>query len=299
MDDENQGLENASDEPTHREKLVKELHNNQKLPSLRTYQGDMAKYVSEKNESVISVALKEKKRREERQNEEPVEEKKEGFSINFPILISSLVLIIGSAAVLGYVFEFFGAKQEISEIENTLIPFENSIDIKDATKTNLSSSLAGQNLGEGANRFKIFKDGEAISDAKSFFDFIEVKLPPILERSLAGGFELGAISVNGEKMNFLMLETSDFGMAFSGMLEWEGKMPGDLPFIAGSLSQIPENAEWKDIIIGNKDTRAITDASGKALFSYAFLDKNHLVIVKDTKAIVQIAKLFASRSFAR
>jgi hypothetical protein len=299
MDDENQDIENIPEDPSHRERLVKELHNKGKLPSLRTYQGDMAKYINEKNESVISIALKEKERREEQEKEEPRESKKEGFSINFPILIASLVLLVGSLAVLAYVFEFFGTKTEVSEVEITLIPFGNTVIINDATKTNFSSSLAGQNINDGASRYKIISNGRVISDTKTFFDFLEIKPPSILERSLSGKFELGVIVSREQNMRFLMFETDDFGMAFSGMLEWERKITEDLSFIADNGRQSPAGAEWKDIIIGNKDTRALVDPSGKALFAYTFLDKNNLVIVKDTKTISEVSKLFSARSFAR
>ena len=54
-------------------RVIKALHNKAKLPSLRTYQGDMAKFIKEKNESVISIAIKEKVKKEEvRQKENPV-----------------------------------------------------------------------------------------------------------------------------------------------------------------------------------------------------------------------------------
>ena len=47
-------------------KVVDALHKKQKLPPLRTYQGDMAEFIKEKNESVISVNIKEKVREEEK-----------------------------------------------------------------------------------------------------------------------------------------------------------------------------------------------------------------------------------------
>ncbi len=55
-------------------KVVDTLHTKQKLSSLRTYQGDMAEFIKEKNESVLSISAKEKKRQEER---EKIEKKKE------------------------------------------------------------------------------------------------------------------------------------------------------------------------------------------------------------------------------
>jgi len=44
--------------------VIDTLHSKQKIPSLRTYQGDMAEFIKEKNESVFSIAAKEKKRKE-------------------------------------------------------------------------------------------------------------------------------------------------------------------------------------------------------------------------------------------
>ncbi|MEK7635463.1 MAG: hypothetical protein AAB446_03475 [Patescibacteria group bacterium] len=56
--------------------VVDTLHSKQKLSSLRTYQGDMAEFIKEKNESVLSIAAKEKKRKEEREKEEKEEKPK-------------------------------------------------------------------------------------------------------------------------------------------------------------------------------------------------------------------------------
>ena len=43
-------------------RVIDALHSKQKLPSLRTYQGDMAEFIKSKNESVISIAVKEKEK---------------------------------------------------------------------------------------------------------------------------------------------------------------------------------------------------------------------------------------------
>lgn len=47
-----------------RSKLRDLLHNKNKLPSLRTYQGDVAEFIKEKNHSTISIAVEEKERKE-------------------------------------------------------------------------------------------------------------------------------------------------------------------------------------------------------------------------------------------
>ena len=45
-------------------RVIDALHTKSKLSSLHTYQGDVAEYVKDKQESVISIAVKEKERQE-------------------------------------------------------------------------------------------------------------------------------------------------------------------------------------------------------------------------------------------
>ena len=49
-------------------KVIDLLHNKTKLPSLRTYQGDMAEFIKNKDESIVSIVVKEKEK-EEREKE--------------------------------------------------------------------------------------------------------------------------------------------------------------------------------------------------------------------------------------
>ncbi len=57
-------------------KVVEDLHNKSKLSSLRTYQGDMAEFIKDKNESVFSIAAKEKLRKEDEERAEKARLKK-------------------------------------------------------------------------------------------------------------------------------------------------------------------------------------------------------------------------------
>jgi len=67
-------------------KIIDTLHNQQKLPSLRTYQGDMAEFIKEKNESVVSITVKAKEKKERIEKEEEklrpvVKSKKEHYRL--------------------------------------------------------------------------------------------------------------------------------------------------------------------------------------------------------------------------
>ena len=90
-------------------KIIDTLHNQQKLPSLRTYQGDMAEFIKEKNESVVSITVKAKEKKERIEKEEEklrpvVKSKKEGFQKNLIIATLSLVLLASGVAVSFYIF---------------------------------------------------------------------------------------------------------------------------------------------------------------------------------------------------
>src|SRR3989344_3462575 len=240
-------------------KVIDALHNKQKLSSLRTYQGDMAEFIKDKNESVISVAVKEKVRDERREEQiEKVEEKidlyhpiqtptsnKKGFQINLTMIFLSLLLIVGGSVGFFYAFEF---------IKNGSPP-------KTPTKEEI-------------------------------------------------------ISQNEVNSSFMVITVDDFGRAFAGMLDWEKSLEKDLFFLSRELPKEPEVQTdleepiqptqpsetiftWKDVIIKNKDTRALVDEGGRSIIAYTFLDKNTILITDNTLVIGDITSAYNTRSVAR
>ncbi|MBN2094197.1 MAG: hypothetical protein JW740_02425 [Candidatus Zambryskibacteria bacterium] len=85
MDPESNNSQNSSSKFG---RVIKALHNKVKIPSLRTYRGDVSDFIKQKNESVMSITVKEKKRQQEReektQEQERIKEqmKKEEKEIN-------------------------------------------------------------------------------------------------------------------------------------------------------------------------------------------------------------------------
>lgn len=304
-------------------KVIDELHSKQKLSSLRTYQGDMAQFIKDKNESVISIAVKEKEKKEKIEEKKvqtgeiklSTQPKKSRFKQNMIMVMLSLILLAGGFMGFLYIIELIrsGPAPE-AYLEESVIPYNQSVNIVLASGENLKSELSKTNLGSGITLVKISgMDGLPIEKARDFFGFLQVSLPFNLSRVLKDDYALAAISQDGEAYPFIVIKVGDFGGAFAGMLDWEDKIKDDLSFLGTipsldmtslvASSSVPVAKEgpfaWKDIIVKNKDTRGLVDNKGKSKIAYTFLDKNTLLIVTDIYSIGEISSIYASRSVAR
>ena len=330
-------------------KVVDTLHSKQKLPSLRTYQGDMAEFIKEKNESVISIAVKEKEKKQKEEKYEDLYSTQKpassggGFKMNLTILLLSIFLIGGGILASLYIFKLV-KRGPVSEVvvEEKIIPYNNLITLANVTKATLGSELVKLSPAGGISVIKMSDaNGLLLQKAKDLFNLLEISLPATLGRTLKDEYIIGAISQNEKPSFFLVIVVNDFGGAFSGMLSWEENMAGDLSFFnteaeAGSVintvSNIavvsttstasttanaiasstatttivsvkipmkPETFSWKDVIIKNKDTRALVNQRNQAKIAYTFLDKNTILITNSLSAIGDISSAYASRSVAR
>jgi hypothetical protein len=307
-------------------KVVDALHNKQKLSSLRTYQGDMAQFIRDKNESVITVAVKEKERKEERieSGEEirpPKPKNPKTFKTNILVIVFSFLFIGGGVAASFYLFKLL-QKEPVVEVavQEEIIPYNNLITLSLVAGGDLGAKLTKLSPVNGINIIKITDTaGMSVAKVKDFFKLAKISLPGDVERSLKDEYAVGAFSQNGKTYYFLAISVDDFGRAFSAMLDWEEKMPEDLaflnfepePVVASSTATTtevkikataPKPEEvffWKDAIVKNKDTRGFINKYGQARIAYTFLDKNTILIVNGIDAIGEISSAYASRSVAR
>jgi hypothetical protein len=207
---------------SNKEKLAEYLHNKSPLSSLRTYHGDMAEFIKEKNESVISIATKEKERRDEKRSKEeklgtvmPTQRKKQskdGFQINFTILLSSLVLIAGGAVTFFYVFDaVIRAPQGKVEIKEEIIPYNNSVTLANTTPSSLGSELSKLPPSNGISIIKISDtNGKTVGNAKDFFNFMKIAPPATLWRTMGSKYAIG-ITYNDELVKTLLIKYYRFG----------------------------------------------------------------------------------------
>ena len=321
------------DNPKEFGKVIDTLHNKAKLPSLRTYQGDMAEFIKEKNESVISIAVKEKERKEERKEEaekiEPraksIKSNKQDFPIKLTIIFLSVLLVVGG--VLASLFIFQSIKKQPQNnliLKDEIIPYNNLITLANVTNESLESELMKLSVSGGINVVKIYDaKGVLFLKAKDFFNFLKVPLPGTLDRTLKDEYVVGVISGNQGSSSFIIITVNDFGQAFSAMLDWEESMPKDLSFLgteintggvansptstttASSTNSVqvmlikPDIFNWKDIIVKNKDTRGLINNKNQSKIAYTFLDKNTILITNNISVVAEIVSIYAARSVAR
>jgi hypothetical protein len=304
----------AGQSPSEFGKVIDALHEQHKLPSLRSYQGDMAEFIKSKDESVISIALKEKKKKEEKEEKrieeemekeklEPLSKKSSGaFKMNLTMLLVSVLLIAGGVLASFYIFQFVNKAPQVKVVaKEEIIPYNNLLSIKDVTNTNLGSELRKLSPANGINIVEISDSkNQTFQKAKDFFDFLKITLPPALERTLKDKYVIGIMSQNKNDFYFMVITVNDFGQAFSAMLDWENSMDKDLYFINAEISTSTKDTfSWKDLIIKNKDTRGLVNQRNQEKIAYTFLDKNTIFITNNLSSIGEMSVAFTSRSIAR
>lgn len=256
----------------------------------------MAEFIKEKNESVTSIALKEKAHREEKQKLEPKVETTKSHTGTFLAIVASLILLAGGGALAYYVAQILGIEKETQVVLPTkIIPYSQTIEIQDLNKSAISAALSGNDFGPGVS---LVDFGSYSIPVSKLVEILNLNMPNELERNLKSDFALGVFKKGELSSPLLVLNVAEFGGAFAGMLEWEKLMQTDLPMIA-----LPTNATstliWKDVIVKNKDARVLVDASGQSVISYAFLDKNTILITREYRIIPDINDLHVSNTISR
>jgi hypothetical protein len=257
-------------------KVIDTLHGKQKLPSLRTYQGDMAEFIKDRNESVVSIALKEKKAKEEKQKEEEAKEAKSsqetdpkttssvapspasiptpprnpirsknkmGQNISLAVL-SIFLLALGVGAVY---FVFTNMSMIPSEeviLPEKIISYNDTVAFSGSTPLELGIEMASAFPTNGVTVVDVAANGRRIEKASDLFSFIGASLPATLSRTLQDDYVIGVLNRDGNITRFIILTVGDFGRAFSGMLEWEASMERDLSF----LTTKPAKEETPEIV---------------------------------------------------
>lgn len=302
-------------------KVVEALRTKQKLPSLRTYQGDMAEFIKEKNESVVSIALKEKKGKEKKQKAEEVKtqtaaepvRRKGGLRQNLPVVVLSLLLTALGAGAVYFVFQTLsGQSPDEAVIEDRLISYNNLVTLSPLTRESLQAAMANVSLAEGISLMAMPGANGTELTVKEFFGLLQVVPPSTLSRTLQADYAVGTLSENGTAAKFVIITVSDFGRAFSAMLEWEANLESDLSFLSWKpLNPVATSTEeaalgtevvsqeegpyaWKDVIVRNKDVRALVNERGESKIAYSFLDKNTILIVDDLSAVGKLLSVYVS-----
>ncbi len=107
------------------------------------------------------------------------------------------------------------------------------------------------------------------------------EIPGSFVRALSPHMMIGAIRKERYEP-FIILQSSNFDVAFAGMLSWETKMATDLSPLFGTA---PQNTLFTDALAQNRSIRILRDENGKEHIVYAFFNKNLIIITTSTESL--------------
>ena len=280
---------------------------NKKKSSIRTYQGDLAKIVEDKNLSATKIVIAEESKRRKLFAKVSTEAKK-----NSALLIVSMILLVAGISSF-FLLKILSPTPviEVQEIELGSIiytEYQKELFFEEPSQLRLSKAVQDEttqmNLPLGTTiqlyftQRSIAEDGKQMGKSLIAIDqlvgLLDLRLSSTLLRFLEPEFIFGFHSAS-QNSPFLILKTRSFEDSFPEVLKWEETILEDLSSIfiedniVFSKDRLRENKyQFKDIIVKNKDVRAILDGGGKILFAYSFPDKNTLVITTNKTTLQEL-----------
>jgi len=82
----------------------------------------------------------------------------------------------------------------------------------------------------------------------------------------------------------MLLETINFDASMNNLLAWEKSMLYDL----GQLFRVNKkyySINFKDIVLFNKDVRAVLDDEGQVVFAYSFVTPHKILFFTDSQVL--------------
>jgi len=172
--------------------------------------------------------------------------------------------------------------------------------------------------------------------ADNLFNILNSNTSDRFERSIDEEFLFG-VYTDTKPTPFIILRTNDIDLSFSEIFEWESRMYNDLfqvldlkpevsDFIrvevpvATSTNNTEENStttseteikilnnpeakfntnDFTDIVISNKDSRAIIDTGGKVILIYSFIDEEKILITSNINVFQQVIKRLSAQKLLR
>lgn len=274
------------------------------IKTVRTYMSDMADTVRDNEISIIKVALAEQNKHER----EDLYRKVEGTPIKKVFwLIGGIILVVIAIGGTYFIIQQKAKQNAPEQItkEETLISYDEISPISVTDPNELTNkiiaakketSTTGKNdvikfisLSQGVNGLQ----GKILT--QDLFTDLGFTASSSLVQSLSDSYMIGTYTNNAQNL-FIIFQTKNYEYTYAGMLEWERTLAGDMLSLfeldtKESKLKISDR-KWKDIIIENKDARALVNENDKIILYYLFTDKNNLIIASDESTIKEIvAKL--------
>ncbi|MBX4200079.1 hypothetical protein KW790_01295 [Candidatus Parcubacteria bacterium] len=256
------------------------------LKQIRTFQGDIAEALKERQASVVTVAQAEQARKK---TIIPQEAPGEGRKVFF-LTLGTLILLALGVGGAWYAYGTYKTKTAPPIVEipnNRLIPAQSqrTMNVSSLNLQSLVKILNSSERTKGVEQIQITPDsGTGFIPTSDFMNLIGATPPGALLRAFNPTFMLGILT-DTKSHPFLLIKLDSFENAFPGMLEWEKIMSVDLlPLFASAneVTSVPPTAKFEDITIKNKDARVLRDINGQTRLLYSFFD-SHILIITDNE----------------
>ncbi len=271
------------------------------LKSIRTYSSDLAEAIKESKGSIVKIAIAEDERRQQERKEfEDAPKKNALFALG-----SVLIILITIASLYG-IFWY----KKTSKVEPVIVPpvpdtvikseFEGAINVSGMTRTQMIPAIRASVLTPGIRpgtikNVKIVEGGlggVAPTDVAvgKFLKMLDTHASNDFIRALSSDYMVGIYLY--EKANlFFVLTGQSHDYLQKGMIDWEPFLFEDIAPLFG-IDTMGDFAKYndtpfKDVIVENREARAVVDENNKPLFFYTFLNPETIFISVDPKTLTQ------------
>ncbi len=282
---------------------------NPDLKSLRTFQGDMQEHIEVKKETVATIAIAEQKKKIEHNEPtytEPQVRSSQTSRSGLFVVVGIICLIIGGT-ISGAIYFLHTKSTDTPNVQivKTLISFTEKKEI--VLPTLEVGSLAAVLLQEQGSfkseansvLYTAFTNNGTEVKPADLFRLVAKNAGDALKRNISDAM-FGIYSYNTNEI-FIMVRPEDFGIVYSGMLDWESTLGGNMssffPLLKQHLTTNP--SIFTDETYKNKDVRVIRNESGKTVLLYGFIDKSTLVITANENIFEAILSRYLQQKLSR
>ena len=261
---------------------------------VRTYSSDLAQSVKEKGGEAYRIA-----RIEETIKEKEFRAEKGRKKVSLLFGLGGLTLIFLSLIALIY----FSSKSNVKlnpEPAPTLRPiifFDNQkrIEVTGFDKDKILSMFGQEvesQISSGDVLNIIFTENNQPINLGKLLTLLKINLPEGVAPFLNQDYFAGIFANSGENWPFLILRTNSYADISPGVIRWETSIIDDLGILLG-VNTTGDNsyllqAKFTDLIVSNKETRAIKDKGGNPALLYVFLDEKNILFALNKNTLEEV-----------
>lgn len=283
-----------------------------RLSTIRTYQGDIQSVVRGDNISMASIALKERARALAKGEEEAAAPSRGRNTI----LIGLSVFFVLMGITLVSYFAFFAEKNSGPIVDTSIqsLVFADKQEVLDTTATTgdvalrqLRRILAEERTLGTIENIVLSRSVVSTEDptaapgafaltAAEYLRLLAPRAPDAFVRLLNTPFMYG---IHGFEKNygFLLFETNDGEKVYSELLGWERtSLARDIGPLLREDTVLSSGtvALFQDALIKNIDARVIRDQNGEILMIYAFLTPQKVLLAGSEETFIEVLRRFTT-----